>query len=100
MKEIEKMDFSELWDYLNTERPEEFRKIRKVFETEFGIKDPALRHKKRKMQFIPVERRFITEFYRAFFDNKKINADTLFPNNPERFVNDFYNDLLKKQQAV
>jgi len=99
-QKLEEMTFRELWDYMNEKTPSEWFKVRAMFEKEFSINDAALRHKKRTMNFRGVERRFITDFLKEFYSNEKIKTDVLFPNNPERFVNDFYYDLMKTKQAV
>ena len=99
-KDLTQMSFQELWDYLRENDNQKLSKIRKTLEKELNTGDAGLRKKKREFKFKGAERYFITEFFNNFFE-LEFSRDILFPNNPERFANDFYNQKSKKhKQAV
>ncbi len=81
MKQVEQMNFAELWDYMNNKDAEEFKKTRKHIALILGIGDAALRYRKRNMLFKPVEQNFLTALLRVELNNKKIEKSILFPKN-------------------
>ncbi len=98
--DLTKMNFQELWDYLREKDNEKLRKIRSILKRELEIEDHMLRRRKRLMKFKGVEQLFITEFFNNFFE-LKFKRNTLFPNNPERFAEDYYNlKFEKSKQAI
>ncbi|MCF6184297.1 MAG: hypothetical protein L3J56_06670 [Bacteroidales bacterium] len=95
-KELTKMNFQELWDFLREKDNQKLMKIRQTLEKELNTGDAGLRKKKREFNFKGAERYFITEFFKEFFDNQNFKRDILFPNNIERFANDFYEQKYRK----
>lgn len=94
---IEQMSFPEIWEYLKIHSRSKFLSVcKKQMMNTLELKEPTLRHRKRRILFSRLERKAIITILTDFTKNQNLTEDILFPNNPERFVNDYYDKKAKE----